>query len=150
MNILKAAINDLPAILALQRLAYQSEALLHDDFTIPPLTQTLEGITADFHKGVILKAVAPDDEIIGSIRGYLAENTLHIGKLIVHPSFQDQGIGTALLLDMESLHPGVRYELFTSDKSLKNLYLYQKHGYIEFKRGPLNVNSELIFLEKCN
>jgi hypothetical protein len=32
-----AAVDDAEAILALQRLAYQSEAAIYDDFTIPPL-----------------------------------------------------------------------------------------------------------------
>jgi len=116
-----AGIDDLPAILSLQRLAYQSEALLHDDFTIPPLTQNLESLQADYNAGVILKPITPEYEIIGSVRGRYCEDTLHIGRLIVHPSFQNQGIGTALLLAMEALYPHTRYELFTSDKSEKNL-----------------------------
>lgn len=33
---------DAAAILALQKLAYQSEARLYNDFSIPPLLQTLE------------------------------------------------------------------------------------------------------------
>ena len=34
-----AVIEDSEAILTLQRLAYQSEAAIYDDFTIPPLTR---------------------------------------------------------------------------------------------------------------
>ena len=40
--ITKALYSDLEEILALQKLAYQSEAELYDDYTIPPLTQSLE------------------------------------------------------------------------------------------------------------
>ena len=150
MTITKAEKNDLPAILSLQKLAYQSEAKLVNDFTIPPLTQTLEGITADFNDGVILKAVEESnpDGIIGSVRGRISGNTLRIGRLIVDPAFQNQGIGTALLLHIESLYPDARYELFTSDKSSKNLSLYVKNGYREFKREPLNERVNFVFLEK--
>ena len=150
MMIMRAETDDLPAILALQKLCYQSEAQLVNDFSIPPLKQTLEGITEDFHTGIILKAVNQEkpDEIIGSVRGRLCGNTLYIGRLIVHPACQNQGIGTKLLLEMEALYPDARYELFTSDRSSKNLFLYTKNGYKEFKREALNEVVNLVFLEK--
>lgn len=40
------------------------------------------------------------------------------------------------------------YELFTGHKSARNLYLYQKLGYREFKRIPVNDSIILVFLEK--
>ena len=148
MEIIKATLNDLPAILNLQKLAYQSEAELVDDYFIPPLTQTLDGIKDDFNNGIILKAVETD-EIIGSVRVRFSDNTLHIGRMIVSPTQQNKGIGTALLHAAEALYPKARYELFTSEKSERNLYLYKKNGYKEFKREPMNANINLIYLEKC-
>ena len=150
MNIATAEINDLPIILTLQKLAYQSEAQLVNDFSIPPLTQTLESITDDFNSGIILKAALPSkpNEIVGSVRGRVVGSTLFIGRLIAHPSFQGQGIGTALLSRIESLYPDKRYELFTSDRSSRNLSLYMKIGYREFKREPLNESVYFVFLEK--
>jgi len=147
MNITRAQIHDLPAILALQKLAYQSEAELIGDYSIRPLTQTMDGIADDFSSGVILKAVE-GDKIIGSVRVRLSENTLYIGRLIVTPPRQNQGIGTALLRAAESLYPGARCELFTSDRSARNLHLYRKNGYQEFRREPLNENVDRVFLEK--
>ena len=147
MKIVKAEIGDLAEILALQKLAYQSEAELVGDYTITPLTQTLEGMAEDFDNGVILNAV-DGGEIVGSVRVRLLEGTLHIGRLIVVPTRQNRGVGAALLLAAEELYPGVRCELFTSERSAKNLHLYMKHGYKEFKRGPLNGNVSFVFLEK--
>ena len=147
MKIAKAERHDLPEILALQKLAYQSEAELVGDYSIPPLTQTLDGITDDFNSGIILKAV-DNGGIVGSVRMRFAENTLYIGRLIVSPPRQNQGIGTALLSAAEKLYPNARFELFTSDKSEKNLALYIKNGYKEFKREPLNENVNIVFLEK--
>ena len=43
-----ALLADAAAILDLQHLVYQSEAALNDDYTIPPLTQTLPELEADF------------------------------------------------------------------------------------------------------
>jgi hypothetical protein len=49
---------DAREILALQKVAYQSEARLYDDWTIPPLTQTESQIEAEFESKVFLKAVS--------------------------------------------------------------------------------------------
>jgi GNAT superfamily N-acetyltransferase len=171
MEIIKAERRDLPSILALQKLAYQSEAELVGDYTIPPLTQTLEGITEDFNSGIMLKAVEGGD-LIGSVRVRYSDHTLSIGRLIVSPPRQNQGVGTALLLaaealhpqprgrfekdndalldvaQKETLHPRGRFELFTSDKSDKNLSLYLKNGYMECRREPLNEDTNMVFLEK--
>lgn len=91
MKIIKAKIEDLPEILILQKLSFKSEAQMLNDFSIQPLTQTLKSITEEFNKGVILKAVDEENsnEIIGSVRGYIFEDTLHIGKLVVKPSYQN-------------------------------------------------------------
>ena len=147
MKIIKAEIRDLSLILALQKCAYQSEAKLVGDYSIPPLTQTIEGIAEDFNKGVILKA-DDNEEIIGSVRVHKIENATYIGKLIVTPLRQNQGIGKALLLAAEKIYPNKRYELFTSDRSVKNISLYTKAGYCEFNRKPLNQNANIVFMEK--
>jgi hypothetical protein len=43
-----------------------------------------------------------------------------------------------------------RFELFTDHKSIKNIYLYQKLGYEEFKRMPVNDSLTMVYLEKYN
>ncbi len=91
MKIEEAGEEDAADILDLQRLAYQSEARLYDDYLIPPLTQTLDEMKGDI------------DEL---------------------------------------------FELFTGHLSGKNLYLYEKSGYREFRRERVSVNLELIYLEK--
>ena len=42
MQIERANLEDLPEILALQKMAFSSESKLHGDLQIPPLTETLE------------------------------------------------------------------------------------------------------------
>ena len=101
----KAEKEDLEEILKLQYLAYQSEARLFDNMDIPPLKQTIEEIYEEFQKGVILKVVDDGGVIIGSVRAYRDGRTVYIGKLIVHPSKQGQGIGTQLLFEMEKQYP---------------------------------------------
>ena len=101
MKIERARRENLEEILTLQKLAFQSQAKIYDDNTLPPLVQTLEEIQKDFDNYVFLKAVI-DDEIIGSVKGSLQENTCHIGRLIVHPEHQNQGIGKKLMESFKS------------------------------------------------
>jgi ribosomal protein S18 acetylase RimI-like enzyme len=140
---------DLEEILALQKLAYQSEAELNNDFNIPPLTQTLEEIRAEFADALFLK-VMDGERIIGSVRAVEKDRTCHIGRLIVHPGFQNRGIGSRLLKAAEEKFSCKRFELFTSERSERNLYLYKKFGYRECKRMALNEKTTLVFLEKFN
>lgn len=148
MLIQPALLVDLPDILSLQKTAYLSEAKLLNNYQIPPLTQTLTEMEQEFNQGIILKATDETGKIVGSIRGYVGNNTLYLGKLMVHPTKQNQGLGKLLLLTLEKHYPTLRYELFTSDKSAKNLTFYTKNGYQEFKRKVINDELTLIFLEK--
>ena len=88
----KAEYGDLPEILKLQYLAYQSEADLFKSRDIPPLKQTLDEVISECHEGIILK-VKNDSSIIGSVRAALKNDTVYIGKLMVHPNFRRMGIG---------------------------------------------------------
>lgn len=148
MLIKKAEIDDLQEILDLQYLAYQSEAKLFHNPEIPPLKQKLEDVLREYQKGIILKAVEEDNTIIGSVRGYLSNGTVSIGKLMVHPRKQGQGIGTKLLLAIEKEYPNQRYELFTSTRSTKNIELYEKLGYRIFDEKKITEELKFVYLEK--
>jgi len=139
---------DAKEILDLQKLAYQSEAEIYNDYTIPPLTQTLEEMRNDFEKQVFLKA-SMDGRIIGSVRALLKEGTCFIGRLIVHPDFQKRGIGTQLMQGIERYFGRVcRFELFTGHKSDRNIYLYQKLGYQVFKTETVTEDLKLLYMER--
>ena len=146
----RASIEDAEAILELQKLAYVSEAEIIDDFTIPPLHQTMDEILSEFDHQVFLK-VEVANRIIGSVRSYLERGTCHIGKLIVHPEHQNRGIGTALLHAAEDQFPTAeRYELFTGQKSGKNWHIYEKAGYHVFRSKVVSKKLTLVYWEKPN
>jgi ribosomal protein S18 acetylase RimI-like enzyme len=147
-NIIHASTEDAAAILELQKLAYQSEAKLYSDFDIPPLIQTMEELEVDFTGKVFLKAQV-ESKIIGSVRGYQSGNTCYVERLIVHPNHQGQGIGTALMESFESCFGQVqRFELFTGNKSDRNIHLYERLGYKIFKNAEINKNLSFVFMEK--
>jgi N-acetylglutamate synthase-like GNAT family acetyltransferase len=132
MEIKEAKIEDAELILRLQKLAYMSEAEILDNYDIPPLKQTLEEIIKEFEEKLVLKAVK--NKIIGSVRAHVENGTCFIGKLIVDPDHQNKGIGTKLMNEIEvRFKIAKRFELFTSSKSQKNIYLYN------FTKRPFNL-----------
>jgi len=150
MIIEQAKLKDVKEILDLQKLAYKSEAEIYNDYTIPPLIQSFKEIETDFENQTFLKVLV-DGKIIGSVRAYMINETCFIGRLIVHPDFQNRGIGTRLMNEIESYFSKARrFELFTGYKSERNIYLYQKLGYQIFKREKVNKNLELVYMEKLN
>jgi ribosomal protein S18 acetylase RimI-like enzyme len=148
MRISKANREDLQEILQLQRLAYQSEAKLCNNPNIPPLTQTLEEMATEFAAALFLKAVDDDEHIVASVRAHSENGVLHIGKLMVHPDLQGQGIGTKLLEEIETACPHERYELFTSTKSERNIKLYERAGYGIFKERDMGNGLRFVYLRK--
>lgn len=124
----RAAVADAKAILALQRRAYESEAKLYSDWNIPPLIQTVESLRVEIEATTVLKAVK-DGGIVGSVRARQNDATCQIGRLIVEPDLQGQGIGSDLLREIENAHPTAeRFELFTGSRSEGNIRLYRQHG----------------------
>lgn len=143
-----AHLDDAQDILDLQKLAYQSEAALYDDYSIPPLTQSLEQMQADMRQQIVFKALL-DGRIVGSVRGCMQDGTCHVGRLIVHPDLQNRGIGQILLSRIEKYFAlAHRFELFTGDRSERSLYLYTKCGYRVFRTERLTEKTTIVFLEK--
>jgi len=149
MIILPACEFDLPQIFALQKAAFESEARLVENWDIPPLTQTLENLVEEWRTGVILKAL-DGQTLVGTVRARTTEDTVHIGRLAVLPQWQGRGCGSALMTAILSATKAARYELFTSAKSERNLRLYQKLGFVPYKKAQTANEVELVWLEKIS
>lgn len=139
---------ELEQILHLQYLAYESEAQLLGNYDIPPLKQTLNEVRKEFQDGIFLAAEDKQGNIIGSVRGHEKNGTLFVGKLMVHPLFRNRGIGSRLLGEIEKTTSCSRFELFTSNKSLENIKLYQKNGYEIFREVQAAPDLTFVFMEK--
>lgn len=147
-TIARATAEDADAILALQKRAYESEAHLYNDWTIPPMTQTIASLLIEISDSTVLKCEAAGT-IVGSVRAMLKGGVCQIGRLIVEPSLQGRGIGSALLAKIESEFPrATTFELFTGTKSDGNLRLYRRFGYKETVIKVLSPHVSLIFMSK--
>ncbi len=148
IDISAASETDAADILAIQKLAFHGQGMLYNDFSLPPLVQTLEELIQDFKLYAFLKALY-NGKIVGSVRGRVERDTCFISRLIVHPGYQNRGIGKKLMHAVENKFSEVRrYELFTGHKSEKNLALYRKLGYCKYNEKPQGENVTLICLEK--
>jgi ribosomal protein S18 acetylase RimI-like enzyme len=148
VTISRAEPADAAAILAIQYDAYRGEAEIYGDFSLPPLTQTLEQMRADFDTQVVLKACV-EGAIAGSVRARQEGDTCFIGRLAVRPDLQNRGIGTMLMAAIEAAFPEARrFELFTGDRSARPIHLYEKLGYRVYKSEPAGPRVTLVFLQK--
>ena len=148
MVIKRALKTDLPDILFLQQLAFQEIADRYNDQNIAPLVQTMKEILKEFSNRTFLKAIF-EDRIVGSVRAHQEAESCYVGRLIVHLSYQNHGIGTSLMVKIESMFRNVkRFEIFTGERDTKNIYLYQKLGYNIFKKEKINDKLTLLFMEK--
>ena len=149
VRIVDAEDGDADSIFALQRLAYESEARRYDDWSIPPLVETLDAVRRHIATHAVLKAV-DGERIVGSVRGVVTDRVCEVGRLIVHPERQRRGIGAALLDAIERRVSDVdAFELFTGDRSVENIRLYERHGYVEFHRRPVSPAVSLVYLRKA-
>ncbi len=144
----EASQKDANEILELQKLAYLSEAEIYNDYSLAPLNQTSSEIVEDFKSKFFLEAVL-DGKIVGSVRAYLENDSCFIGRLFVHPIYQNYGIGSKLMKKIEEkFSEAKRFELFTGDKSRRNIYFYQKRGYKIFKNEAISDKRKRVYLEK--
>jgi ribosomal protein S18 acetylase RimI-like enzyme len=148
VEIVDASPDDAEAILALQKVAYEREARRYDDWTIPPMVETLDSVRRQIAGHVVLKAVA-DGRLAGSVRGVVTDGVCEVCRLSVDPALQRRGIGSALIEAVEQRFMDVEaFELFTGDRSVENLRLYERHGYRHARTQVLTPDVSLIFLRK--
>ncbi|MEU3401196.1 ribosomal protein S18 acetylase RimI-like enzyme [Streptomyces filamentosus] len=154
VTISAADARDAEQILKLQYLCYQSEAELYGDWSIEPLTQSLDAVRAELAAGHGLVARL-GDEVIASVRARTDEDgTVHIAKLIVHPRMRRHGIGGRLLDAIEQHFAAAgtapkRFQLFTGHRSEGNLRLYRAKGYARTGAREIGPRLTLVTLEKA-
>lgn len=71
-----------------------------------------------------------EKELIGLIRSVGdGETILYIQDLLVHPTYQKQGIGTALMKKMVEAYPNVRQKVLLAENDPVIKRFYEKNGF---------------------
>ena len=132
--------NDLSIILDIQKEAFSEEAIRYDDFSMPPMLQTLDQIIEEYNEGTIFFKYIQDDKLVGSVRGKLVNDVCFVGRLVVLPTYQGQGVAKNLMKELELFFHNrcSSFEIFTGEKSIRPLNLYTKLGYLKTKEIPSN------------
>jgi GNAT superfamily N-acetyltransferase len=152
VDIVRATPRDAGEIFTLQRAAYVTEAQLYGDPFIPPLVESLDQLRKAIETSTVLKAVV-DGRIVGAVRAQPADTACVIGRLVVAPDLQGQGIGTALLAAVHERVPAefpqvAAFDLFTGHLSEGNLRLYRRHGYREARRDRAQDHLTIVHLRR--
>ncbi|MFI7031997.1 GNAT family N-acetyltransferase [Microbispora rosea] len=148
VEIARALPADAGEILTLQRAAYVTEAQLYGDPFIAPLVESLDQVRTVIETAVVLKAT-DGGRVVGAVRGKTSGSTCLVGRLVVAPDRQGQGIGSALLAAMHEAVPGAAaFDLFTGHLSEGNLRLYRRLGYRETQRERVQDHLTLVHLRR--
>ncbi|MEW9531423.1 GNAT family N-acetyltransferase [Microbispora sp. NPDC049125] len=148
VEIERAAPADAGEILTLQRAAYVTEAQLYGDPFIPPLVESLGQVRAVIESGVVLKAT-DGSRVVGAVRGQMSGSTCLVGRLVVAPDRQGQGIGGLLLAALHEAVPDAAvFDLFTGHLSTGNQRLYRRLGYRETHRERVQDHLTLVHLRR--
>ncbi|MBN1402957.1 MAG: GNAT family N-acetyltransferase [Opitutales bacterium] len=144
-----ARFDELADVLQVQKLAFAREAERTGDWQLPALVQTLEELQDDFASMRIIVARA-GAEVVGSVRARIDENACaQVGRLVVRPDWQKRGVGSALLREIEAALPEARtFRLFTEERSLDNIRLYERNGYAIYARRRESDKVSFVLMEK--
>jgi GNAT superfamily N-acetyltransferase len=133
---------DAPEVLVLQRACWVSEAIINNDLSIPPLHESLDVVRGWMPNAWVLR---DQGRLVGAVRGFVDGDTWQIGRLMVAPDRQGEGLGGLLLRHIEAQAPAEAswLVLFTGAASERNLGQYRRAGYVDFDSAP-----GLVFLRK--
>ncbi len=122
---------DAGELYTLQRACWLQELEANPGVVIPALTESLDDVRAglEAHQTWVVRRAG---RLVGSVRARLTSRAgWDIGRLMVAPDLQGQGIGRFLLEHAEAAAPpdATSYLLFTGARSAGNLRMYKKAGY---------------------
>ncbi len=130
ITIRSAMESDLQGLLEIQKAAFMRYIEFLAPEQIPPLGETLSEVREDNEKKNILVAEFKD-MLSGSIRYVIKGGVCIIERLSVHPDYQGNGIGRALVSEVEHRAKGNAHKIYLETGLLANnlLMFYTRLGY---------------------
>ena len=122
--------SDAGELFTLQRACWLQEQWANPDVTIPALQESLDDVVAWMGEWTTL-VLRRGGRLVGAARGRAHDDVWAVGRVMVAPDLQGQGLGRGLLAAIEAAAPAgtSSYELFTGAGSERNQRMYRKAGY---------------------
>lgn len=148
MKIEFATIQDVPALLDLQRKAFNPlcEELGWED--APILSESLGYLYEQFAQCTTLKVENEEGQIVGSVNGKVADDSLYIGRLMVLPEYQQQGVGKCLFREIQSRIPHRRAWLCTCQQIRPPYEFYLREGFKPYRSEIVGPGLTWVYMEK--
>ncbi len=145
MKIEKAVFDDLPEIVALQKLAFYKVAVYYRNFRLRQLLATLAEFEQTCTEYLYLKATE-GGRIVGSARAKeMRDGVYRIENVIVHPEHQHKGIGKRLVIEIMEQNPQAnKYELYTGKYTPGNVKFYEGLGFTVVNEIAATVDTPLL------
>lgn len=155
-GVIRLGVADAGEVLTVQRAAYVTEAQAHGDLALPALVQPLPDLVDELAAPAVLGlgCRTTAGRLVAAVRARVTSTPTaswaEIGRLVVVPDRQGQGLGTSLLTALEDHLPSdvAELRLFTGEYSTANLRLYRRLGYVETGRRPTPAGYHLVDLAK--
>ncbi|OPZ83833.1 MAG: putative acetyltransferase [Firmicutes bacterium ADurb.Bin419] len=89
--------------------------------------------------------IVADDKIVGDISVHKLDNGVYwIGCLAISPNYQNKGIGTIVMKQIEKQHSEARvWQLETPLNNIRNCYFYERLGFVKIDE---KVHSDILTL----
>ena len=94
--------------------------------------KNLENLRFSFNNSQVKLAVYQDHHCVGFLRALTDYTSIFlIQDLLVHPLYQNRGIGSQLLAKIDEMYPRIRQKQLLCDAVMELKKFYEKNGYVE-------------------
>lgn len=150
MEIKLATKQDVPKLLELRQKAFGA---LFDELGINPDSlaenASLDDAYEEFDECTTLKAINDKGCIVGSVQGNVAYGLLFIGRLMVLPECQNNGIGRRLFREIQSCLPHRHAWLCTCQQVRPPFECYLREGFKPYKSEIVGPSLTWVYMEKA-
>lgn len=119
-----------------KKITQENLAYLYNSVGWISYTQNLEKLEKAISQSLVVISAWDNDKLIGLIRGVGdGETILYIQDILIHPDYQNQGIGNTLMSKLLAIYPDVRQKVLLTEEAPNVRHFYEKFGFTSCDKG---------------
>lgn len=132
VSLRRALVQEAGRILVLQRCCWSQVAIQNNSLSVPALHESIEELRAWIQDWEVIVA-EQDHRLIAAARGRKRGSKWEVGRIMVAPDWEGQGLGRWILAQCENLAPGecTSCFLYTAPGNARGIEIYKRAGYQE-------------------